>query len=318
MTKHVPEFTTLDIAKKRLQSFMDSFNATLKECAIILGWRDERDLKLMLKAEGDHPDAAMVMSAFGIDNVPFAEAKLLEMRGGVLPKVKSKTTPTLDIKENVMSDQKETSETSRATVAELARRLHKEFRTGQGRKLTNANAAAMMNKNKPATVTRVFNDKALSVGLSPSGLETLKYEYAIDILKALAACHWPGGLPKELMPYQPAAPHYADPRVKGKAERSHKKSYADPRVTAQQTADTDEKETGGDDIGFEDAETANVSEEEAYFPSEDSMREVLSNHFKTQTGYDISEIKDSHKEIDLILVARRSGFKVRVLVDTLC
>lgn len=183
MNQHVPEYTTLDIAKKRLSAFMTQYSATLKECAQIMGIRSEKELKELMKAKDLHSYSDNVIDEFGADGLLVAVSKLQKLRGTNHVMSKTKSTPVSGVSEGVMSES-----------------IH----------------------DQAITALNVFQDKysfndaeaSVALGWSPSNIYQLRKAYADGSLGKIAASN----ILERIDKYQPSTEELASSKVKALPE----------------------------------------------------------------------------------------------------
>ena len=394
MDHRIPHKTTLDIAKERLKAFMDKHNATLDECAKIMGIRDKKELKALLKAKTIHSYSDMVVQEFGSAGLSVAVGKLTNLREGdtdvrkpdtVKPEaasdVMSETTSESDISEDVMSETiqdqamkavedfkkehqlsdsaaslalgfsvsnlcnvrkayaegkmgqraannvlKRIAEykpakapvveseepSSNYELAKLAKRMFTLYRTGQACKVTCQGAVAMMNKKKPAMISRVFKPQTLSVAFSPSSIKKMPQELAEDILFALGACYWTY-FPDELLPYKAKDTVAGDP-VSEPKER-------EPIEAAKEASDVDVKNMNQDSSTITSNEQkiedilvrlhSNAQFREAF---NKQVKEASLQRIEDLLGVSLDELKAIAPQVDILVAAKRHQSPVQLVV----
>lgn len=137
-----------------------------------------------------------------------------------------------------------------------------------------------------STGSREFTGSRLSVYSSPSSLKSISDVYAQDLLDAIN--HFDDDDWRELL-------------ISNQVAANHS-TATQQNITPSSKAESATK-------------TSPVKEPEEPTPTSDDMRDILSAHFESQTGYSIREIKEAANEIDLILRAKRAGASVRITTD---
>jgi len=107
--------------------------------------------------------------------------------------------------------------------------------------------------------------------------------------------------------------HYEAARAA--ASQTNCRTIIVPEATLDDTSNITKEDIASDRQSRDKSNSSTFEEAEEPTPTSDDMREILSTHFETQTGYSIREIQESANEIDLILSAKRVGATVRITAD---
>lgn len=326
----IPTKTTLELAKERLYAFMVKHDASIDECAKIMGLASSKDLDDMMKAGERHSHDAMVMQffAFGAG----ADAKLEAMRN-----------PVSDISDDVISESGAGLDTSplddepkqepEATMQQLARRMYMSFRRKHG--FAAQQVAAMMNQYKPESVSRTFKAQSIAVAISPSMLHKFSDIYAKDILLALAQCPWQI-MPLELETYQNKQKPSQAKRIEPENKPAQQDKVVDikhrPFVKDECAKDEcakDECTNGEQDKP--NTQTVRIKPEDAcldstidFMLSNEGFKEAFYKKVAAKAEQRVIDILGASPEdlkgvapmVDMLIAAKRGGLRVRMVVES--